>query len=232
MEAFGWRTGMRAMGVSWLMLVWLGMILLGKQDQRRNGGTNADAGLGMTRAEALKSPKLYLQMFVIVVMGACCGLQQQIPALLGSKGYSAGQISIMISAMTVFLAIGKFGQGLLYGKIGVEKGGFLMMAAFAAGCLAMFSKALAWPALLLLLAPGMGIYTTLIPLVARQIFGSREYPSIWALISTAGCAGVVVGYPLWGFVYDLTGTYTLGLISAAVLLAMAMWAHKQMLKNT
>lgn len=229
---FGWRMGMRVMGISWLALLWLGMFLLGRQELHKDSKISDGAGLGMTRAEALKSPKLYLQMFVIVVMGACCGLQQQIPALLGSRGYTSGQVSIMISAMTVFLAIGKFGQGLLYGKIGVKKGGLLMMAAFAAGCLAMFSKVLAWPALLLLLAPGMGIYTTLIPLVARQVFGSREYPSIWALISTAGCAGVVVGYPLWGFVYDLTGTYTLGLISAAVLLAMAMWAHKQTLKNT
>ena len=106
---------------------------------------------------------------------------------------------------------------------GVKKGGVLMMAAFAAGCLAMFSKALAWPALLLLLAPGMGIYTTLIPLAARRVFGSRDYPAIWALISTAGCIGVIVGYPLWGVIYDLTGTYTLGLIGAAVLLMMAMW---------
>lgn len=55
--------------------------------------------------------------------------------------------------------------------------------------------------------------------------------SIWALITTVGCAGTFVGYPLWGTVYDLTGTYTLGLIGAAVLLAGAMWAHILTLKN-
>ena len=229
--SLGWRAGMRVMGISWLTLLWLGVLLLGKQDLSRINRTEADSGLGMTRAEALKSPKLYLQMFVIVVMGACCGLQQQIPALLGAQGYGPGQISMMISVMTVFLALGKFGQGLLYGKIGVKKGGLLMMAAFAAGCLAMFSKALAWPAMLLLLAPGMGIYTTLIPLAARRVFGSRDYPAIWALISTAGCCGVIVGYPLWGTIYDLTGTYTLGLIGAAVLLVIAMWAHSKALRD-
>ena len=229
--SLGWRAAMQVMGISWLVLLWLGMLLLGKQELVKNSGSKGDAGLGMTRAEALRSPKLYLQMFVIVVMGACCGLQQQIPALLGQKGYSAGQISLMISTMTVFLAIGKFGQGLLYGKIGVKKGGLLMMAAFAAGCLAIFSKALTWPALLLLLAPGLGIYTTMVPVVARRVFGSREYPAIWALISTAGCGGVIVGYPLWGAIYDLTGTYTLGLIGAAVLLVCAMWAHWITLKD-
>ena len=229
--AFHWRAAMRVMGISWLVLVWLGMFLMGEPDRNRNLGTKRNGDLGMTRDEALRSPKLYLQMFVIVVMGACCGLQQQIPALLSAKGYSAGQISMMISTMTAFLAIGKFGQGLLYGKIGVKKGGLLMIGAFAAGCIAMFSKALTWPALLLLLAPGMGIYTTMVPVVARQVFGSRDYPAIWSLISTAGCMGVIVGYPMWGMIYDLTGTYTLGLIGAAVLLAAAMWAHLATLKN-
>lgn len=227
---FGWQTGMQAMGISWLTLVWLGMILMGKQEMPQYSKANGAVGLGMTRAEALKSPKLYLQMAVIVVISACCGLQQQLPSLLGSKGFSDGQVSLMISVMTVFLAVGKFGQGLLYGKIGVEKGGILTMAAFAVGGLALLTDFLVWPGLLLL-AVGFGVYTTLLPMVVRWVFGSREYASIWALITTVGCAGTFVGYPLWGTIYDLTGTYTLGLIGAAVLLAGAIWAHILTLKN-
>lgn len=228
--SFGWQTGMQVMGICWLALVWLGMLLIRKQAVPQFSKANGSVGLGMTRAEALKSPKLYLQMAVIVVISACCGLQQQLPSLLGSKGFTAGQVSVMISAMTVFLALGKFGQGLLYGKIGVEKGGLLTMAAFAAGSLAMLTRALVWPGLLLL-AVGLGVYTTLLPMVVRRVFGSREYASIWALITTVGCAGTFVGYPLWGTIYDLTGTYTLGLIGAAVLLAGAMWAHMLTLKD-
>ena len=229
-EAFGWRSGMRVMGISWMSLVWLGMFLLGKQTMFQGGKGNGAVGLGMTRAEALKSPRLYLQMVVITIISACCGLQQQLPSLLGARGFDGGQVSLMISAMTVFLALGKFGQGLLYGKIGVEKGGILTMGAFGLGCLAMFSKALAWPGLILL-AVGMGVYTTLLPVVIRRVFGSREYASIWALVSMVGCAGTMFGYPLWGTIYDLTGTYTLGLIGAAVLLAVAMWAHWNTLKG-
>ena len=227
---FGWQMGMRAMGVSWLTLVWLGMVLLGKQTAPQFSKANGSVGLGMTRAEALKSPKLYLQMAVIVVISACCGLQQQLPSLLGSMGYTAAEVSVMISAMTIFLALGKFGQGLLYGKIGVEKGGILTMTAFAAGGLALLFKALVWPGLLLL-AVGFGVYTTLLPMVVRRVFGSREYASIWALITTVGCAGTFVGYPMWGTIYDLTGNYTLGLVGAAVLLGFAMWAHCITLKD-
>lgn len=229
-SGFGWRTGFLVMGLCWLTLLWLGALLLGKGSTHQSSRTIGAAGLGMTRAEALKSPKLYLQIFVIVVISACCGLQQQLPSLLGAGGFSSGQVSVMISAMTVFLALGKFGQGLLYGKIGVEKGGLLTIAAFALGCAAVLTKALIWPGLILL-ALGMGIYTTLLPMVVRRVFGSREYASIWALIATVGSVGTVVGYPLWGVVYDLTGTYTLGLIGGAVLLVCAMWAHWKTLQD-
>lgn len=227
---FGWRIGFRVMGICWLTLLWLGALLLGKQAVYQSSHSNGTEGLGMTRAEAVKSPKLYLQILVIVVISGCCGLQQQMPSLLGARGFNAGQVSVMISAMTVFLALGKFGQGLLYGKIGVEKGGLLTMGAFAAGCLAMFSKVLIWPGMILL-AVGMGIYTTLLPVVVRRVFGTREYASIWALIATVGSVGTVVGYPLWGAVYDLTGTYASGLIGAAVLLVCAMLAHWKTLKE-
>ena len=230
MESFGWRMGMCAMGICWMTFVWLGMLLLGKQSVHRNSERNSEAVWGMTRAEALKSPKLYLQMIVIVVISGCCGLQQQLPSLLGEKGFTAGQVSIMISATTVFIGLGKFGQGLFYGKVGVKKGGLLTMAAFGAGCLAMFSKALIWPGLILL-AVGMGVYTTLLPMVIRNVFGTREYASIWALVSTVGCIGTIVGYPMWGVVYDLTGSYTFALIGGAALLAMAMWAHYRTLKK-
>lgn len=230
MAAFDWRTGMRVMGICWLMLLWTAMILLEKQTVQFGSKANGAVGLGMTRAEAMKSPKLYLQMVLMVIVTACCGVQQQLPSMLSAKGFDAGQVSVMISAMTAFLAVGKVGQGLLYGKIGVRSGGILTLAAFGAGCLAMLVKALAWPGLLLV-ALGMCSYTTLLPQVARRVFGSREYASIWALIATAGCAGTFVANPIWGLVYDLTGTYTLALIGAAVLLAGAMWAHIRILKN-
>jgi hypothetical protein len=136
MARFGWQTGLRVMGISWLVLLWMAAILLGKQTMVHAGGNGA-VGLGMTRAEALKSPKLYLQMLVIIIICACCGIQQQLPSLLRAYGLAEGTVSVMIVVMTAFLAIGKVAQGILYGKLGIRKGGCLMMVVFAAGFLAM-----------------------------------------------------------------------------------------------
>lgn len=231
MVNFGWQRAMQVMGILWFALLWLAALLLGKQSALSGGKNNGAVGLGMTRAEALKSPKLYLQMVVIVIITACCGVQQQLPSLLSSHSYDEGLVSLMISIMTAFLAIGKVSQGLLYGKLGVRKGGVLMMLVFASGFLALIWRGLAWPGLLLL-SFGLGIYTTLLPQLTRRVFGSREYAAIWALIATVGSAGTFIANPVWGMVYDMTGSYTLGLIAAPVLLVVATAAMLLSLKDS
>ncbi|MBR1972996.1 MAG: MFS transporter [Oscillospiraceae bacterium] len=231
MANFGWQRAMQVMGILWLGMLWLAALLLGKQSGLSGGKGNGAVGIGMTRAEALKSPKLYLQMVLIVIITACCGVQQQLPSLLSTHRYDEAAVSLMISVMTAFLAIGKVAQGLLYGKLGVRKGGVLMLLVFAAGFLTLIWRSLAWPGLLLL-SFGLGIYTTLLPQLTRRVFGSREYAAIWALIATVGNAGTFLANPVWGMVYDMTGAYTLGLIAAPVLLVVATVAMLLSLKDS
>lgn len=220
---FGWQIGFRVMAVGWIGLLWGAALLLGRQKRMEAGHGAGSVGLGMTRAEALKSKKLYLQMVLIVIITACCGIQQQLPSLLHAQGYDSSRVSVMISVMTAFLAVGKVVQGLLYGKLGVRTGGCLMLGVFAAAFLVLLFPGLAWPGLLLM-AVGLGVYTTLLPQVCRRVFGSREYAAIWALLATAGSAGTFVANPIWGAIYDVTGSYTLGLLICPVLLVGAMAA--------
>ena len=221
--AQGWQFAMRIMAILWFSLLWIAAFTLGNVKPMQTGSVNGMVGLGMTRAEAMKSPKLYLQMVVIIVVTACCGIQQQIPSLLAYYGFETSRVSVMVSMLTAFLAVGKVVQGILYGKLGIQKGGYLMMGVFAAGFLALTSKAMVYPGLILL-AFGLGVYTTLLPQVARSTFGTREYASIWSLIATAGSAGSFIATPVWGLVYDITGSYTLGLIVAPILLGLALVA--------
>lgn len=222
-SAQGWQFAMRIMAVLWLGFLWLAALILGDVKPMQMASVKDSIGLGMTRQEALKSPKLYLQMVIIIVICACCGIQQQVPTLLAVHGFEAGRVSVMVSMLTAFLAVGKVIQGILYGRMGVQKGGFVMMIVFAAGFLALISRATVYPGIVLL-AFGLGIYTTLLPQVARTTFGSREYASIWSLIATAGSIGSFIATPVWGLVYDLTGSYTVGLIVAPVLLVFALVA--------
>ncbi len=230
MAASSWRTAMQVMALGWLSLLLAAALLLGKEKDLQPRNAAAGIGLGMTRAEALKSPKLYLLIAVIVVITAACGVQQQQPSLLGSYGFDSGKISVLLSAQTAVLALGKIGQGILYGRLGVRRGGCMMLLIFAAACALLMVPALVYPGLFLM-AFGLGIYTTLLPLVTRQVFGTREYAAIWGLLATCGSVGTIVANPIWGGVYDRTGSYAPALIVCVVLLAGAAWILNKLLKD-
>ena len=226
----GWQWAAVAMGLCWWGVLWLAALLLGKEQGTVEGAAVAEAAMGMTRAEALKSPKLYQMMAVTVIICAACGVQQQLPALLAGYVPDSGTVSIMISVSTAFLAAGKIMQGLLYGKLGLKRGGTVTILAFGAGMLAMIFPMLIWPGLALL-SVGFGIYTTLLAQVARKIFGPREYAAIWSLITAAGSVGTILANPVWGSIYDATGDYSLGLMACTGLLALAVAILRMAMKE-
>lgn len=230
MAAASWRQAMQVMALFWLGLLLAAFVLLGKEKPMEQHSAAAGIGLGMTMQEAVKSRELYLLAAVIIVITAACGIQQQQPSLLAGYGFDAGQVSLMLSAQTAVLALGKIGQGMLYGRLGVRRGGCAMLLVFAAAFLLLLMPALAWPGLMVM-ALGLGIYTTLLPLVTRQVFGTREYAAIWGLLATCGSVGTIVANPLWGMVCDLTGGYVPGLILLPVLLIAAAFVLNKLLRE-
>ena len=224
----GWQKAMVAMALCWLSVLGASVLLLGKEKPMEQHAGGAGVGLGMTQAEALKSPKLYMLIAVIVVITAACGVQQQQPAMLGLYGCDSGRVSMMISVQTAVLALGKIGQGILYGRLGVRRGGCIMLLVFALGFVVLAVPALAFPGLLIM-ALGLGVYTTLLPLVTRQVFGTREYAAIWGLLATCGSMGTIVANPIWGGICDLTGSYTPAMIALPVLLTASAWLLNKLL---
>ena len=230
LEDLGWRMGYRILAVCWLVLVLAAFLLSGKQETAGAMG-NARAVLsGMTRAEAMKSPKFYLMMAAIVLYTVGTTIQQQLPSLLSGLEFSSAQVGVMMSVMTASLAVGKIFQGMLYSKVGIARGGTVITAMFIAGFFLLLKPATAYPGLVCL-AFGMGIVTTLMPTVARFVFGAREYASIWGLLATASSVGSFVATPVWGMIYDGCGTYAPAMLTVPVLLAAALAAMLMALKK-
>lgn len=221
--SIGWQFGYRLLAALWLVLLLAAFALLGKQETSHSVGHRSLPVDGMTRAEALRSPKLYLLMLVICIMAACCGIQQQIPSLLGGMGFETAQVSAMVSFFTAALAVGKILQGVLYSKVGIVKGSYIMVLIFAISFLLLMNSAIVYPALVAL-AFGMGVVTTLMPLIARFAFGPREFASIWSILATASSVGSFAATPLWGLVYDTTGSYAPAMIASSAGLVIALFA--------
>lgn len=232
--SLGWRTGYRLTALAWLLLGLCASRLMGDGTQGDGAGDRtADSG-GMTRREALRSPKFYLLSLVILLLSAASGVQQQLPSVLTDSGWDSVRVSAGMSCFTAALALGKIGQGLLYGKAGVKTGGILMVLCYGMG-FALLGWGRVWPGLLML-AVGMGTVTTLMPIAARAVFGGREYAAVWSILSAVSNLGALVAAPLFGLAFDLTGSYGGAMMAAAALLAPALGGllavfHQQRLKG-
>lgn len=220
---YGWRMGYRFLAVCWMALVLSAFFLLGKQNTSGGVSQRSLPTDGMTRAEALRSPLLYLLIAAMFAMTACSGIQQQLPALLSGMDFDATQVGIMVSVMTASLAVGKILQGLLYSKLGIVKGSIIMMTLFGVGYVLLLNRNTVYPGLVTV-AFGLGTITTLLPTMTRLTLGSREYPAIWGILTTASSVSGFFTTPLWGMVYDATGSYRLALLIAPVLVAISLLA--------
>ena len=203
--ALGWRWGYRVLAFCWPVLGLSALALLGK-GTRKAAAQQVTSGDGMTRAQALRSPKLYLLIAVSFVLSAACGIQQQLPSVLSGYGFSAEKVGVMMSVFAAALALGKIGQGLFYGRIGAFRGGVVVTGLFAVSFGILLCRDLVWFGLAAL-AVGMGTVTTLMPLITRITFGNREYSSIWGIVYSAANVGTLLSTPLYGLAYDASGCY-------------------------
>ncbi len=217
---YGWRTGYRLAALGWLILGLTAVLLLSNVDRGNGPMRQSATEEGITRAQALRSSKLWLLALAIFLLSGATGIQQHLPAVL--SGFSTAQVSSVMSLFTAALALGKIAQGLVYGRIGPIRGGPAVIALYCAGFILL--RLGAFVPGLLLLALGMGTVTTLMPILTRRAFGGKEYAAIWSILSAVSNLGAMTAAPLFGLAFDLTDSYGGAMIVAAVLLIPALEA--------
>ena len=143
--------------------------------------------------------------------------------MLFDYGFGTAQVSAMLSFFTAALAVGKILQGLIYSRIGLSRGGYIVIGVFAISYVLLRFPAMVYPALVLL-AFGMGSVTTLMPTVTRFTFGALEYAAIWSILSTVSSIGSLIATPLFGMVYDAAGSYEPAMLASSIALVAALGA--------
>lgn len=137
------------------------------------------------------------------------GIEQHMPGYIESIGFTATFAAFVVSAQSIGSVIDKFVMGWLNDKIGVRRTVIIELALISVGILGFVF--LRNPVLLIFSTVLFGIQDSLasvsLPLLIRDIFGSKNYTVIHAWIRTGvgifgSFSGVVVGH-----VYDTTGTF-------------------------
>lgn len=221
LDLLGWRGGYRVMAVSWLALILLSVVILGKEKQTEFMSGAAAAVSGTSKKQALRSVKFYLAVTVMCVLSVCSCISQQLPSLLGGMGFDAGQVGGMLSVMTGVSAVAMVLEGVFCTRYGIKRVFPPIIAGYAVGYLMLTRATFAYPGLILL-ACGGGAIGTLMPVLVRQIFGGRDYAAIWSVVITCSSVASFLATPVWGMVYDMFGTDLPALIAMPILLAVSL----------
>lgn len=221
--SLGWRMGYRVLGLSWLGLALLSALILGKQEPTVAIGHAKTADDSSSKKEALRSLRFVLVVVVMCVLTVASCISQQLPSVLGEMGRDGEQVGLMVSVMTAFVAVGTVAEGLVCSKIGIQKTMVIVIAMYAIGYVLMATNTFVYVALMCL-AFGSGAIGTLMPIVVRTIFGGVHYAAIWSVVITCSSVASFLATPVWGMVYDLSGTYMPALVTMPVLLSASVFA--------
>lgn len=135
--------------------------------------------------------------------------------------YSAVQAGYVISLFNVALVVCKLLLGMYFEHCGLYRGIVLPAAVdFLALTLLFLGREPFLAVAVVLFAVNSSLVAVTPLLSAGLVYNAQEFSAAWGILSAVGGLGNSVGAPLWGLVYDTTGSYRAGFVLAAMLLCL------------
>lgn len=174
---------------------------------------------GLSSKQAVKSAAFIVLFIFAGLTSLAAYLSPQLPGYAVSLGYTSAVGAFIVSCAMIGQLTGKVGLGYLCDKIGV-------VGSTAAGC---FCGAAGMVLLIMgtknvnllyggafLFGIGFALAMVQPPTLVRQIFGSKDYSSIFSYV-TMGTAFVGgVGTYIFGFIFDKTGSFYYAILMCLV----------------
>lgn len=178
---------------------------------------------GVSAKVAIKSPALYLMAFYAGLVNLGLTVNYYLPSYVGTLGLPLTVGATLASTVMFGSLFGKIGLGWLNDRsVPVAMVTGLGSGIVGLGALMLFADKGLW--VILIAGVFFGIFfasaTTTTPMMARYIFGNREYSQIYSYVTMACAFLAAFGSALWGFIFDATGSYMSTLGIAACLMAL------------
>ncbi|MGW7878218.1 MFS transporter [Staphylococcus shinii] len=225
---FGWRNAYFITGLGVLIIVAPIILLLIRnspkdKNTKAYGDTSTDIDPhkqiqnieGISYTTAKKTPAFFLLVLFFFIINAISSFTMHVPTYLVNHGQKVSIAGAMMSALMVGVFVGSLVFGYLTDKIGAKKVGLLAMIL---GLIATILL-IAMPDFIVVVAVALflfGVFTssigTIAPAMASSLFGSKDYSQIYSTSSIGLALASIVALPAYGFIYDISGSYTTGLI--------------------
>ena len=133
-----------------------------------------------------------------------------------SAQYPTERLIVLLTAFNVVLVLGKISVGVLYDKLGAKFVLLFLIPFGSLGFLGFITSRFYGLSLIsvALFAICCCFETVVYPLFLRQLYDRDFASAAWGTCRAASTLGNSVGAPLWGAIYDQTGSYNLGLIAS------------------
>jgi MFS family permease len=220
-EAYGWRAGYLALGAS-VILIALPLIWWLFRD-REQAATAAPLALeGVSRAGAFRNYRFWVMLvvFALVTFGVG-GLIPSLVPLLTDRGLTPAEAAGYASLAGLAVIVGRVAAGFLLDRFWAPAVavGFLVLP--AASCLVLAQGGVQSPVVIGLAAAFAGLAAgaefDLVAFMVTRYFGMRHYGVIYAvqLVGLLFAGGLAP--PLFGRIYDTTGSYDAMLLACAAI---------------
>ena len=175
---------------------------------------------GYTFAEAIRMPVFWAVVFCSVSMVvAIMSFYPTLAPHLSDSGYSVTFAALMTSVSMGALAIGKVTLGRMFDKLGNRTAVTIACSCTLAGTIGMIfcSSPIALAFIVLGVGLGCSFGAVCMPIIVQNIFGMKDYNSIYSKLVVATNLGSALAPVITGRTYDKCGSYVPAYIGVAVL---------------
>lgn len=228
----GWRNGYFFIGIITFIVVILTSILLlrdhpsSPEDNKSKNNDNIKNNNAIEISEEVASRSasfLMLLVFMIAVTGTAV-FTQHLPTYGTLVGYPLNKVGIVMSLSSIGSAVGSIAIGFISDRIGGLKTCFVIIFLWVLAVVGIFLSNvnfLIFAVASFLHGVSSSSVAIIAPILTLMFYGNKDYEKIYAKVTMGAPIASILLIPVYGYIYDSTGSYLAVLIMLIVLLFVA-----------
>ncbi|WP_318614393.1 MFS transporter [Sporosarcina sp. YIM B06819] len=232
----GWRSAYIIVGIAAIIIIVPTIVLLLRKSPSDKGlmpygaeeNEASDKGKeknsnqsGITFADAKKSIAFALLTLFFFFITSIASFSIHIPSYLMNQGFSIEFTGNVMAAMMVGVLVGSILFGYLIDKIGAKNTAVIAMTIGLVSIMLL----LFFVKFTVAIVAAVGLFGfvsasigTIAPAITSALFGNRDYSQIYSTASVGLAVAGIIALPLYGYIFDFTGSYTLVLYTLIAML--------------
>lgn len=246
-QRYGWRAAYGLMGfmiLCTLPVIWLFIrmypdqkdsVAWGAGEAAEAAAESGESGDTTPVGRVLRSKRFVTLVLFAVITSFFINHMSHMPSIAAASGLGAGIGAAMVSFAMAGEFTGKLAIGWLSDRVGILKAVYIVGALGMAGVVGLMFLEPEQHLLPLICAYAYGPMTAVgsvgYTLIVKDTVGAGLYPQCYPYINIASTVSFSIGFPVIGFIYDITGSYNMSFISTLIGLSISMFLLKLALKK-